>query len=167
MATVANVPTLIAIAALYLVSAVAYARLPPWTDNRAFIAFLLPTAAAVIYVLMRRLYARDPVRTGNGAFALTYTGTVERGTSVVVFPDDPSRWHDDSLLIAAQWAYPSGRYELRTLPAGHYLAAAWLSTEPGGAPPTRELLEELRPGATPVTLREGETVSLDLPAPRP
>lgn len=76
MATLADAPTLISIAALYAVSAFAYARLPPWTDSRAFIAFLLPTAAAAIYVLMRLLDARDPVRTGNGAFTVTLRSIV-------------------------------------------------------------------------------------------
>ncbi len=81
MAAPADSRPLVTVAALYAVSAVAYARLPPWTD-RAFIAFLLPTAAVVIYVLMRRLYARDHVRQGNGAFTDTYNAIIFR---VVLF----------------------------------------------------------------------------------
>ena len=81
MAAYADSRPLITVAALYGISAVAYARLPPWTD-RAFIAFLLPTAAVVIYVLMRLLHAHDHMRQGNGAFTDTYNAIVFR---VVLF----------------------------------------------------------------------------------
>jgi uncharacterized membrane protein len=81
MAAHADSRPLVTIAALYAVSAVAYTRLPPWTD-RAFIAFLLPTAAMMIYVLMRILHARDHLRQGNGAFTDTYNAIVFR---VVLF----------------------------------------------------------------------------------
>jgi uncharacterized membrane protein len=80
MAAPADSRPLVTVAALYAISAVAYARLPPWTD-RAFIAFLLPTAALVISVLMR-LLARDQMRHGNGAFADPYNAIVFR---VVLF----------------------------------------------------------------------------------
>src|SRR6266513_565511 len=54
MAAHADSRPLATVAALYVISAVAYARLPPATVNRAFIAFLLPTAAGAISVLLRR-----------------------------------------------------------------------------------------------------------------
>lgn len=69
---------LVSIAVLYLVSAAAYARMPPATFDRAFIAFLLPTAAGAIYVLMRLLAAHDHIRRGNGAFTRTYDAIVFR-----------------------------------------------------------------------------------------
>jgi len=81
MAAHADSRPLVVVAPLYAVSAVAYTRLPPWTD-RGFIAFLLPTAAVVIYVLMRLLHARDHVRQGNGTFTDTYNAIVFR---VVLF----------------------------------------------------------------------------------
>src|SRR6266516_2701051 len=78
MAAHADSRPLAAVAALYIISAVAYARLPPATVNRALIAFLLPTAAGTIYVLMRLLAAHDHVRRGNGTFSRTYDAIVFR-----------------------------------------------------------------------------------------
>ena len=52
---------LVTITALYIISVAAYIQLPPATVDRAFIAFLLPTAAAAIYTLMRLLAAHDHV----------------------------------------------------------------------------------------------------------
>src|SRR5580704_10829345 len=82
MAVHADSRPLATIAALYVISAVAYGRLPPATFDRAFIAFLLPTAAGAIYVLMRLLAAHDHVRQGNGTFTRTYDAIVLR---VVLF----------------------------------------------------------------------------------
>ena len=72
MAARADSRPLVALAVLFAASAMAYARFPTGTVNPAFIAFLLPGAAATIYLLMRLLAAHDPVRRGNGAFARTY-----------------------------------------------------------------------------------------------
>ena len=70
------------LAALYAVSAVAYARLPASTVNPGFIAFLLPTAALTIYVLMRLLAARDPAYRGHETSSRAYDAIVFR---VVLF----------------------------------------------------------------------------------
>jgi len=78
MAATADSRPLPAIAVLYIVSIVAYVRLPAATVAPALIAFVLPTAAAAIYVLMRLLAAHDHVRRGNGAFARTYDAIVFR-----------------------------------------------------------------------------------------
>jgi hypothetical protein len=78
MAAHADSRPLATTAVLYVISAVAYARLPPATVARAFIAFLLPTAAGAIYVLMRLLAAHDHVRRGNGTFTRTYDAIVFR-----------------------------------------------------------------------------------------
>jgi uncharacterized membrane protein len=82
MAVHADARPLATIAMLYVVSAAAYARLPPATFGPLFIAFFLPTAAAAIYVLMHLLAAHDHVRQGNGAFMATYDAIVFR---VVLF----------------------------------------------------------------------------------
>src|SRR6266851_56658 len=82
MAAHADSRPLVTTAVLYVISAVAYARLPAATVDRGFIAFLLPTAAGAIYVLMRFLAARDHVRRGNGTFTRTYDAIVFR---VVLF----------------------------------------------------------------------------------
>ena len=82
MAVHADSRPLATTAALYVISAVAYGRLPLATFDRAFIAFLLPTAAGAIYLLMRLLAAHDHVRQGNGTFTRTYDAIVFR---VVLF----------------------------------------------------------------------------------
>ena len=82
MAARADSRPLVAIVALYVASVAAYVRMPPATFDPAFIAFLLPTAAGAIYVLMRLLAAHDHVRRGNGAFATIYDAIVFR---VVLF----------------------------------------------------------------------------------
>jgi hypothetical protein len=71
------------LAAGYLVGALAYPRLPgPFLDNvlsaRVMVAFTLPTTALVIYALFRSLWAHDRIRTGNGAFRVTYEAIVFR-----------------------------------------------------------------------------------------
>ncbi len=78
MAAHADSRALVTIAALYIISVAAYLRLPPATFDPAFIAFLLPTAASAIYVLMRLLAAHDHERQGNGTFAGTYDAIVFR-----------------------------------------------------------------------------------------
>jgi hypothetical protein len=54
----------------YGASLLAYSTLP--TFSRPFVAFLLPTTAAVIYALMRRLWARDAIRDGDDSFEAGY-----------------------------------------------------------------------------------------------
>jgi uncharacterized membrane protein len=78
MAAHADSRPLVLVAALFALSVAAYLRLPPATVDRAFIAFLLPTAAGVVYVLMHLLAAHDHVRSGNGAFAQIYDAIVFR-----------------------------------------------------------------------------------------
>ncbi len=78
MAVHADRRPLATIATLYALSAVAYARLPAATFGPVFIAFLLPTAAGAIYVMMRLLAVHDHVRQGNGHFMATYDAIVFR-----------------------------------------------------------------------------------------
>jgi immunity protein, SdpI family len=75
MTGLANRRFLIVVAAAYVASIVAYPNLPgPYTPSiaRPLIAFLLPTTAALIYLLARRVWMRDPVRDGDEAFEPTY-----------------------------------------------------------------------------------------------
>lgn len=78
MAAHADSRALVTIAVLYVISVAAYLRLPPATFDRAFIAFLLPTAAGAIFVLMRLLAAHDHVRRGNGVAARVHDAIVFR-----------------------------------------------------------------------------------------
>ena len=73
----------------YLVGVAAYPYLPgialdELPGARAQIAFSLPTAVLVIYLIFRSLWRHDRIRTGNGAFEATYHAIVFR-TMVFVF----------------------------------------------------------------------------------
>ena len=73
----------------YLVGLAAYPFIPGQAIDqmrwaRAQIAFSLPTAVLVIYLLFRSLWRHDRIRTGNGAFAATYDAIVFR-TMLFVF----------------------------------------------------------------------------------
>jgi uncharacterized membrane protein len=80
----------IAVIALgYLVGIVAYPNIPgnaidQMPGTRAQIAFSLPTAVLVIYLIFRSLWSHDRIRTGNGAFEATYHAIVFR-TMLFVF----------------------------------------------------------------------------------
>jgi uncharacterized membrane protein len=71
---------LLVIAAGYLTGLAAYSRLPlvyyaiddHLLSARPLIAFLLPTAAASIYALVRIVWMKDPVRDPEGLFEPTY-----------------------------------------------------------------------------------------------
>lgn len=73
----------------YLVGAAVYPYLPGialdhMPGTRVQIAFSLPTAILVIYLIFRSLWRHDRIRTGNGAFEATYHAIVFR-TMVFVF----------------------------------------------------------------------------------
>jgi hypothetical protein len=77
------VPTIAVLVAGYLIGAAAYQSLPgPFLDEtpsaRILVAFTLPTTALVIYALFGSLWRHDRVRSGNGAFELTYHAIVLR-----------------------------------------------------------------------------------------
>lgn len=77
MDALANIRAAVIVVGLYAIGALAYLWMPP-VDTPAIIAFLLPTTAAGIYLLMRGVYRRDLVRSDNGAFAATYYAIVFR-----------------------------------------------------------------------------------------
>jgi hypothetical protein len=73
----------------YVIGLLAYPNLPgPFLDEktsaRIMVAFTLPTTALVIYALFRSLWRHDRVRSGNGAFELTYHAIVLRTLLFVV-----------------------------------------------------------------------------------
>jgi hypothetical protein len=74
MTGLANRRFLIVVGAAYLASIATYPSLPGPAPGvaRPLIAFLLPTTAAAIYILARRVWLRDPVRDGDEAFEPTY-----------------------------------------------------------------------------------------------
>src|SRR5215470_9020683 len=76
----------------YLVAVAAYPFLPGQAlddlpGGRAQVAFSLPTAMLVIYLIFRSLWRHDRIRTGNGAFEATYHAIVFR-TMLFVFAMD-------------------------------------------------------------------------------
>jgi uncharacterized membrane protein len=78
-----HLPSLVVIALGYLVGIVSYPYIPgaaidQMRGARAQIAFSLPTTILVIFVLFRSLWRHDRVRTGNGAFEVTYKAIVFR-----------------------------------------------------------------------------------------
>ena len=67
----------------YLVGLAAYPFIPGQAidqlrGGRAQIAFSLPTAVLVIFLIFRSLWRHDRIRTGNGAFEATYDAIVFR-----------------------------------------------------------------------------------------
>ena len=82
MARLARWRHLIVVAAGYLVSLTTFSRLPGFEPDggplsaRLLIALLLPTAAGLMYGLVCRVWARDPIRDADGAFEPTYSAIV-------------------------------------------------------------------------------------------
>lgn len=82
MAALASWRHAIVIAIGYLTSLVMFSRLPGFAPGgdplsaRIEMALVLPTAAAVIYFVVRRVWARDPMRATAGAFEPTYGAIV-------------------------------------------------------------------------------------------
>jgi hypothetical protein len=73
----------------YIVGIAAYPNIPGnaidhMPGARAQIAFSLPTAILVLYLIFRSLWRHDRIRTGNGAFESTYHAIVFR-TMLFVF----------------------------------------------------------------------------------
>jgi protocatechuate 3,4-dioxygenase beta subunit len=88
-------------------------------------------------------------------------GAAARDYVVVVFVDDPGRWNARSRHIGTGRPDQQGRFEIKRLPAGHYLAVALDSIDEGqqGDP---DFLETLRAYATPFQLGDGEQKTLAL-----
>ena len=102
---------------------------------------------------------------------VTWTRSASRRRPVVVvFADDDTRWMRGSRLVGTSEVDQSGRFDVRGLPAGdRYLAVAVdgaaraVLTEP-------EMLQALRPFATPLRVDERgmhEVTLTAIPRPRP
>jgi hypothetical protein len=82
--------------------------------------------------------------------------------AVVVFPQERERVIPDSRLIATARTDRDGRYAIRTLPPGRYVAIALDPSQASVVMQDPELLESLRPRATPFSLASEETRSVDI-----
>ena len=80
--------------------------------------------------------------------------------SVLFFPQDRGRW-EIMRYFAVGRPDQEGRYSVRGLPPGEYLAAALEYLDPSERA-NPELLERLRIGASPIEIREGDARALDL-----
>jgi protocatechuate 3,4-dioxygenase beta subunit len=89
------------------------------------------------------------------------TGTAIVDGTVLVFADDPSKWWEDSRWIRAVRPDQQGRYEIKGLPPGEYLALA-LDYVEDGAWNDPEYLESVRRYAQKLTLTEGGSQSPSL-----
>jgi immunity protein, SdpI family len=78
MATLANRRFLTVVAVAYVASIAAYPNLPGPAPGvaRPLIAFLLPTTAALTYMLIRRVWDRDLIRDRDEAFEPSYEGII-------------------------------------------------------------------------------------------
>lgn len=81
--------------------------------------------------------------------------------TVLLFPADESRWYENSRAIRATRPDQQGRWQLKTMPAGEYLAVA-LDYMEVNAWQDPEYLASLREAATRVTIREASPATLSL-----
>ncbi len=88
-------------------------------------------------------------------------GGVALDATVIAFADDPEKWGPHSRFIESARPDQQGRFTIRGLPPGRYLAIAVGYLEPGEERDP-DVLEPWRQDGTPFTLLEGETHVLDL-----
>ena len=89
--------------------------------------------------------------------------TRQRQATVVVFPDDESKWQYPSRLISIGRADEQGRYVVSGLLANaqyRAVAVSFLETDESQDP---EFLKKMRTVSVPFELRDGEKKTLDLP----
>lgn len=103
----------------------------------------------------------DKVSDVNGKVS-TAKGDITRDYTVVVFPDDPAKWVFPSRFVKTGRADQQGQFRITALPPDdHYLAVAVDYLEDGeGADP--QFLDQIKGRATPFSLTDGESKSLDL-----
>jgi hypothetical protein len=82
--------------------------------------------------------------------------------TILLFPADASKWHDNSRFVRATRPNQSGRFEMTGLLPGDYFAVAVDYVEQGNWNDP-EYLESLRGHATAVTLSAGRTAEIALP----
>jgi hypothetical protein len=94
--------------------------------------------------------------------AVNARGEPQKDYMVLFFTQERERWIPGSRLITtARHDRVDGRYKVRSLPPGRYLAVALEQTQ-GANTQDPDFLESLRPRATSFTLADGETKLLDL-----
>jgi hypothetical protein len=95
----------------------------------------------------------------TGALADDSGPTVD--ATVILFPQDTSRWIEGTGAVRAVRPDGSGRYQFAAVRPGEYLAIALRSVQPWQVHDP-DFLAALRADATRLVLREGQTLTLDL-----
>jgi len=107
-----------------------------------------------------RITLTDKITELNGT--ATAGGAAARDYSVIVFADDPARWVFPTRHVRSVRGNSQGSFTVRGLPPGvTYLAAAVSYLEEGEAQDP-EFLRQLRDRASTVSLRDGETKTVEL-----
>ena len=107
-----------------------------------------------------RITLTDRIAEVNGTVMLG--SQAAKNASVLIFPDDETRWIFPSRFVRSTRGNDQGNFSVRGLPPGvGYLAAAVSYLEEGEAEDP-EVLAALRDRATSVSLREGETKTIEL-----
>ena len=107
-----------------------------------------------------RITLSDKVTELNGS--ATAGGSAAKDYSVIVFADEPARWVFPTRYVRSVRGNQQGTFALRGLPGGvGYLAVAVNYLEEGEAQDP-EFLRQLRDRASSVSLREGETKTVEL-----
>ena len=112
------------------------------------------TLSGVQILLSDRLTSVSGLLTGDN-------GASSTGGTVLVFSADPERWFESSWFVRAVRPDQQGRYEVKGLPPGEYLAVAldYVQDRMWNDP---EYLESLRGYAHKVTIGDGESQTLSL-----
>jgi hypothetical protein len=107
-----------------------------------------------------RITLTDRIAEVNGTVKLG--AQVAKDAAVLIFADDEARWTFPSRFVRSTRGNDQGNFSVRGLPPGlGYLAAAVSYLEEGEAEDP-EFLAALRDRATSVSLREGETKTIEL-----
>jgi protocatechuate 3,4-dioxygenase beta subunit len=93
------------------------------------------------------------------------TGKPAQQYSIVIFAEDAARWKWPSRFLATARPDQQGRYRVRNLPPGRYLAVALDYLEDGQAEDP-DYLESLRARATKFSVDEGDNKTIDLVIPK-
>ena len=107
-----------------------------------------------------RITLTDKITELNGS--ATSGGSAAKDYSVIVFADDAARWVFPTRYVRSVRGNQQGNFSVRGLPPGtSYLAVAVSHLEEGEAQDP-EFLRQLRDRASSVSLREGETKTVEL-----
>jgi hypothetical protein len=100
---------------------------------------------------------------GVSGVVLDRNGRPMTNYTVVVFPPDPARWHQESRFILSGRSDNDGHFRLEGVPAGPYLAVA-VPALPLGALDEPAVLQKLQASAEQIRLVEGQRLTLSIRA---